>query len=99
MIVITGTVRIPAGTLDLCRPAMRSMVQASCAEDGCLHYAYAEDVLRPGVIWISEAWRDGAALKAHAESAHMAAWRQAGAALGLHDRDLTVYEAVSAKPL
>jgi quinol monooxygenase YgiN len=99
MIVITGTVRIPVGTLDRVRPAMRAMVDGSRAEDGCLHYAYAEDVLEPGLIWVSESWRDGAALKLHAESAHMAAWREAGAALGLHDRDLTVYEAVSAKPL
>ena len=99
MIVITGTVRIPAGALDACRPAMKAMVEASNAEDGCLHYAYAEDVLEPGVIWVSEAWRDDAALKGHADSAHMAAWRAAGAALGLHDRNLTVYEAVSSRPL
>jgi quinol monooxygenase YgiN len=99
MIVITGTVRIPVGTLDAARPAMRAMVDGSRAEDGCLHYAYAEDVFEPGVIWISEAWRDAAALEAHAATAHMQAWRAAGAQLGLHDRQLTVYEAVSSRPL
>ena len=99
MIVITGTVRIPAGSLDLCRPAMKAMVEATRAEDGCLHYAYAEDVLEPGLIWVSEAWRDGAALGAHLNAPHFVAWRAAGADLGLHDRNLTVYEAVSAKPL
>ncbi len=99
MIVINGTVRIPEGSLDACRPAMKAMVDGSCAEDGCLFYAYAEDVLVPGLIWISEAWRDQPALKAHAESAHMAAWRAAGAALGLHDRKLTVYEVASSRPL
>ncbi len=99
MIVITGTVRIPVGSLDKCRPAMRAMVDASRAEQGCLHYSYAEDVFEPGLIWVSESWSDGAVLKAHAESAHMAAWRAAGAELGLHDRQLTAYEAVSAKSL
>ena len=99
MIVITGTVRIPVGTLDRARPAMRAMVDATRAEDGCLHYAFAEDVLEPGLIWVSESWRDGEALQRHAQSAHMATWRAAGAELGLHDRNLTVYEAVSAKPL
>ncbi|MDB5461510.1 MAG: antibiotic biosynthesis monooxygenase [Caulobacteraceae bacterium] len=99
MIVITGTVRIPVGTLDRVRPAMRAMVDASRAEDGCLHYAYGEDVFEPGLIWVSESWRDGAALELHAKSAHMATWRAAGAELGLHDRNLTLYEAVSAKPL
>ncbi len=99
MRVITGTVRIPVGTLDQIRPAMRAMVDGSRAEDGCLHYAYAEDVFEPGLIWVSESWRDQAALDRHAQSEHMAAWRAAGAALGLHDRNLTVYDAVSARPL
>ena len=99
MIVIAGTVRIPVGSLDRCRPAMKAMVEASNAEPGCLYYAYAEDVLEPGLIWVSEAWTDGEALKAHAESAHMAAWRAAGAELGLHDRKLTVHDIASSKEL
>ncbi len=99
MIVITGTVRVPAGTLDQARPAMKAMVDASVAEDGCIHYAYAEDLFEPGLIWVSEAWRDGEALGLHAQSEHMAAWRAAAGALGLFDRNLTVYEAVSSRPL
>ena len=99
MIVIAGTVRIPTGALDACRPAMKAMVEGSNAEDGCLYYAYAEDVLEPGLIWVSEAWRDDEALKAHVGSQHMAVWRAAGAALGLHDRKLTVYEVASSRPL
>ena len=31
-------------------------------EDGCIDYAYAEDVLEPGLIRVSEVWRDQAAL-------------------------------------
>ncbi len=99
MLVITGTVRILVGSLDKCRPAMKAMVDASCAEDGCIHYAYGEDVLVPGLIWISESWRDGDSLKAHGESAHMKAWRAAGEELGLHDRKLTLYDVSSAKAL
>lgn len=99
MIVITGTFRLPADTLDAARPAMRAMLAASRAEDGCLHYAYGEDVLNPGLIWVSESWRDAASLEAHSKSAHMLVWRRASAELGLHARDLTVYEAISAKSL
>jgi quinol monooxygenase YgiN len=99
MIVITGTVRIPFGSLDTVRPAMKAMLEGSRAESGCIHYAYAEDVFEPGLIWVSESWTDGAALQAHAQSAHMAVWREAGAALGLHDRQLTVYEVASSRPL
>jgi quinol monooxygenase YgiN len=99
MIVITGTVRIPFGSLDKVRPAMKAMLEGSRAEPGCIHYAYAEDVFEPGLIWVSESWTDGAALQAHAQTAHMLAWREAGAALGLHDRQLTVYEVASSRPL
>ncbi len=99
MIVINGTVRIPAGSLDRCRPAMKAMVEGSVAEDGCLYYAYALDVFDDGLIWVSEAWRDSEALKAHGESAHMAAWRAVGADLGLHDRNLTVYDISASSPL
>jgi quinol monooxygenase YgiN len=99
MIVITGTVRIPPENLERARPGMKAMVEATRAEDGCLHYAFAEDVLEPGVIWVSESWRDGEAVGRHAASAHMAAWRAAGADLGIHAPDLTVYEAVSSRPL
>jgi quinol monooxygenase YgiN len=99
MIVITGTVRFPLDRLAEARPHMQSVVAASRQEDGCINYAFAEDVLDPGLILIAEAWRDQAALSAHAQSAHFLAWRAAGAELGAHERNLTVYEAISSRPL
>ena len=71
---------------------MQAMVVASRAEDGCGGYAYAEDLFEPGLIHISETWRDKAALQAHATSAHMATWRAAGREIGISDRNLTLYE-------
>jgi quinol monooxygenase YgiN len=99
MIVLTGTVRIPADKLDQARPLMKAVIEETRREDGCLFYSFGADVLDPGLIVIAEAWRDEASLGAHLGSAHFAAWREAGAALGVHDRQLTVYEAVSSKPL
>jgi quinol monooxygenase YgiN len=99
MIVLTGTIRIPADKLDQARPLMKAVIEATRQEDGCLFYAFGADVLDPGLIVVAEAWRDEACLGAHLGSAHFAAWRDAGAALGVHDRQLTVYEAVSSKPL
>ena len=98
-VVILGTVRLPPERLDDARPRMAAMVAASRAEDGCLEYAYAEDVLEPGLIRVSEVWRDQAALDLHAQSAHMATWRAAGAQLGLHDRRLVAYDAGAFRPL
>lgn len=92
MIVIVGTVRIPDGALDRARPAMAAMLTASRAEDGCLAYSYAQDVLDPCVIHVSERWRDRAALDAHFRTPHMAAWRAAFGAIGVSDRDLKLFE-------
>ena len=87
MLLITGTVRLPPERLADARPAMRAMIEASRAEDGCLGYSYAEDVLEPGLIRVTEMWRDQAALDAHFRSDHIAAWRAAWPQLGLRDRD------------
>jgi quinol monooxygenase YgiN len=99
MIVLTGTIRIPADKLDQARPLMKTVIEETRREDGCLFYSFGEDVLDPGLIVVAEAWRDETSLGAHLGSAHFAAWRDAGATLGVSDRQLTVYEAVSSKPL
>jgi quinol monooxygenase YgiN len=93
MLLITGTIRLPADRIAAARPAMRAMVTASRAEDGCIAYAYAEDVLEPGLIHVIERWRDRAALDRHFATEHIAAWRAAWPALGITDRDLTLFVA------
>ena len=92
MLLIVGTVKLPPENLALARPAMQAMAQASRAEQGCLEYGYAEDVLVPGLIHVKELWLDQAALDAHFASPHIAQWRASWSALGIGDRDLRVYE-------
>lgn len=93
MIIVLGTVRLPAEALEQARPAMAAMVDASRSEAGCLDYAYAEDVLQPGLIRVMERWTDQASLDAHRLSTHMAQWRASWPALGLGERDLIQFEA------
>ncbi len=57
MLLIVGTIRLPADGLAAALPAMRAMVQASRAEPGCIEYAYAQDVLDAGLIHVHELWR------------------------------------------
>ena len=92
MLLIVGTVRLPASNLAAARPAMAAMVEASRAEAGCLEYVYAEDVLNPGHIHVKERWVDQAALTQHFQSAHIATWRSSWPALGIGERDLKLYE-------
>ena len=98
-LIIAGTVRVPPGNLAGLRPHMAAMVAGSRAEDGCVAYGYAEDVLEPGLVHVFEEWRDQAAIDAHFASAHMAAWRAAWPAFGVSDRALTLYEIASRRPL
>ncbi|AOG00779.1 antibiotic biosynthesis monooxygenase family protein [Blastomonas sp. RAC04] len=99
MIVIAGFYRFPVDQLDAVKPAMAQMIELSRAEPGCGHYAFAHDVVEPGLVRVSESWQDEAALKAHAASAHMAVWRAASAAHGIHDRMITAYDVTGSRPL
>jgi quinol monooxygenase YgiN len=94
-LIIAGTIRVPPERLDAFRPHMIAMLEASRAEDGCLVYSYAEDVAEPGLIRVFEAWRDQAALDAHFETPHLAAWRAAWPEFGVSDRRLIAYEVAS----
>ena len=92
MLLIVGTVRLPPEKLAEARPAMARMISASRAEMGCLEYAYAEDVLEPGLIRVTERWRDQVALDRHFGSAHIAVWRSSWPTLGIGERSLCVYD-------
>ncbi|MGX9143626.1 putative quinol monooxygenase [Mesorhizobium sp. 128a] len=98
MLVIIGTIRLPAERLDEARPAMQRMISGSRAEPGCLDYSYAQDVLDAGLIHVTEVWSDREALDAHFRSPRIADWRASWAALGIGERNLKLYEAGEPKP-
>ena len=98
-VLIAGTVRVPPQNLERFRPHMEAMLAASRAEDGCLAYSYAVDVLDAGLIRIFEAWRDEAALNAHFATPHMAEWRAAWPQFGVSDRNLSLYQIAAERPL
>ena len=98
MLVIIGTIRLPAERLDEARPAMQRMILGSRTEPGCIDYSYAHDVLDAGLIHVTEVWSDRDALDAHFRSPHIADWRASWAALGIGERNLMLYEAGEPKP-
>ena len=93
MIVVVGQFRLPAARMDEARPVMAKVMLATRAEAGCVEYNYAEDVLDPGLIRVSELWHSRAQLAAHMQTPHMALWVQERAGLGLTERSITVFEA------
>lgn len=92
MILVMGTFRLPPEALATALPMAQRVVAATRAEDGCFAYSYAQDLFDPGLIHVSEKWRDRAALQAHFKSAHMQAWMAERADLDLSDRDIRVFE-------
>ena len=92
MIVVIGSFRLPPESLEAGRAAMARVIAASRAEPGCLAYAYAEDVLEPGLFRVSEAWNARAALTAHFGAEHMKQWQRERAELGMTGREVTAYE-------
>ncbi len=99
MILIMGTVRVPVEAFEAAHDAMESMITETRKEDGCISYAFARDVLDPGLMHVAEAWRDHEALKAHGASPHMAEWRKAIAGAGASERNLRVYETDEGTPI
>ena len=97
MIVVVGQFRMPAENMAAARPLMKKVMLATRAEDGCVEYNYAEDVLDPGLIRVSEVWHSRAQLNAHMKAAHMVTWGQERIALGLSGRAITVFEADAGK--
>ena len=98
-LIVAGTVRVPAANLDRFRRHMTEMIAASRAEDGCLDYAYAQDVVDPGLIRVFEAWRDQGSLDAHFATEHLARWRALWPQFGVSERRLTVYEIAGARTI
>ncbi len=98
-LIIAGTVRAPPENMAALRPHMDAMLTASRAEDGCIAYSYAVDVQDPGLIRVFEAWRDQAAIDAHFQAPHMAAWRAVWPQFGVSDRRLSLYEVASERAL
>ena len=93
MIVVVGQFRLPPERMAEARPAMARVMLATRAEAGCVQYNYAEDLLDPGLIRVSEVWDSREQLTAHLKTAHMAQWVEERTGLGLSERAITVYHA------
>jgi quinol monooxygenase YgiN len=91
MIVVTGTFRFPPERIAEALPAMDRVILASREEQGCLSYAYAQDVIDPGLFHVIEAWVNGEMLARHMATPHMEAWKEEREALGFSDRAVTMH--------
>jgi quinol monooxygenase YgiN len=99
MILVTGHFRVPPDTVEALRPHMRAVIEANRKEDGCILFAYGEDVLDPGMIRVVERWRDWDSLEAHRRSTHVAAWRKALGDAGPIEREVIAHDATEEREI
>jgi len=81
MIVVNARIEADPDTIAALKPAIATMEAASRAEAGCEDYTFSVELNDPGVVRITEHWRDMATLAAHFATPHMA---QFGAAMRAH---------------
>lgn len=93
MIIVNGSVRFGAGEIDRLRDSMARNVEATRAEDGCEHYAYAVDISDPNLLHVSERWRDDSAIERHMASPHMGAFMAEIGASKFEAISIKAYEA------
>ena len=93
MIMIEGWIRMDAAGVERLRPAAVAMIEATRHEDGCEEYAFAQDLADPGLFRIIERWRDEAALAAHFQTPHMAAFQKAMGEVGNQGGSVKLYKA------
>ena len=71
MLLVLAEARIDPAQLDQVRAFARPMIEASRAEAGCISYDYALDLLEPGLLRVTERWKDWQALNDHFAAPHM----------------------------
>ena len=99
MLLIEGWLKLGAGEFAKVSEAAKAMVAATNAEEGCLHYSFAQDIADPDLIRISERWASQEALGAHMASAHMAEFNKAMGSVQREGADLRLYSADEVRKL
>ena len=99
MLLIQGWLKLASGEFDEVAGDARSMVAATNAEPGCIHYSFSRDVGDPDLIHIAERWTDAEALAAHGASAHMKTFNRAMGGVTREGADLWLYSAEEVRKL
>lgn len=94
-IVVTGYLKIAAEDRDAFVKLLQPHVQRTRKKAGCIAYAFAADVLDPGIIRLSEAWRDLKSLEAHLADDEFQAVQQETVKLRILERNVQRYEVSS----
>jgi len=93
MIVLVVSIETSATNIATIKEAVAAMETASRAETGCHDYTFSVELNDPDKLRITECWEDEAALKAHFQTPHMAAFNEAMASAGPRNVAIASYQA------
>jgi quinol monooxygenase YgiN len=91
-VAVFGILRFPPLRMPEVLPHLRTLVEATYRNDGCIAYDVAEDPFDPGLIRFSELWPDDESLARHLQAPHIEPWRVVARNCGLLERKFTAYE-------
>jgi quinol monooxygenase YgiN len=92
MLIVSGVVEVAPEGVDALKAAAVEMARETRAEEGCIEYAFWQDLEQGNRFRVYEEWRDLAALEAHFHAPHMSVFRAAVAKAGLISREIHRFE-------
>jgi autoinducer 2-degrading protein len=99
MLVRIITVNVKPGKEEAFEEATRKNHEGSLAEPGVLRFDVLKDRDTSGRYYLYEVYRDDAAAKAHKETAHYAAWKEAAPGFVEGDRTSVACDVVAPEDL
>jgi quinol monooxygenase YgiN len=99
MIIVTGEARFGEGEIERLKDMLATNIAVTRAEEGCLAYCYAVDLVDGNLLHISEQWRDEAAVEAHMTAPHMGTLMAALGAAKIEALSVKSYDATYQKTL
>jgi len=91
-VAVLGTLRFPPDRMAEVLPHLKSLVDATYKNDGCISYDVAVDPFDSGLIRFSELWPSQTSLDNHLIAPHIEPWRAVAKKCGLMAREFTAYE-------
>jgi quinol monooxygenase YgiN len=98
-IVVSGEIRLDPDDFDAALALIDPLVAATQAEPGCIAYDFWVDPRDRGRVRVFEEWESEDAIAAHRDSAHLATFYAALAAIRITSVELHRFEVAAKTPL
>ncbi len=99
MIIVLGKIEFHPDDFESVKGLAATLMRETVKEKGCLKYAFATDLTETNCLQLSECWTDEEALRAHLQTSHIKAYREALKPIRVRSRVVQKYEAGEGRDL